>query len=69
MNNREIKEIFVDGYGWVHSDSTTDRPDNSPIEPFMINGEMASIRWFRKGAQEFNGKYVVVINYKQLNRR
>ena len=37
--------------------------EEQPIEEFLVNGEMASIKWFRKGNQEFNGKYVIRIEY------
>ena len=35
-----------------------------PIEPFLVNGEMAHITWFRFGNTEFNGKYVTEITYE-----
>ena len=35
-----------------------------PIEPFLVNGEMANITWFRFGELEFNGKYVTEIGYE-----
>ena len=35
-----------------------------PIEPFLVNGEMAHMTWFRFGELEFNGKYVTEIGYE-----
>jgi len=35
-----------------------------PIEPFLVNGEMAHMTWFRFGELDFNGKYVTEIGYE-----
>lgn len=55
---RKISQILVEGQGWVSSDSY------GQIEVFMENGEMAQIKWYRKGNKEYNGKYVIQINYE-----
>lgn len=59
MNDKKISQILIDGQGWVSS--TT----NEPIEWFGVNGEMATVSWYRKGNREFNGKYVVEIIYEE----
>jgi len=53
----EIRAILIDGQGWFTID------DGEKIEPFLVNGEMASVTWFRQGTREYNGKYVVAIEY------
>lgn len=55
---KKIKQILVDGQGWISSDSYGE------IEVFLVPGEMAMVQWFRKGNKEFNGKYVIQINYE-----
>lgn len=57
---KKIKSIFVDGAsgsGWKNAD------DNNPIVEISKNGEMASVPWYKQGDTEWNGKYVVEINY------
>lgn len=34
-----------------------------PIEIFTKNGEMAPVEWYRQGNREFNGKYVIEVEY------
>lgn len=36
---------------------------NGEIEPFLVNGEMAHVTWYRQGNREVNGKYVIAIEY------
>lgn len=55
--SKRIKSILVEGPGYI-SDS-----ENNSIETFTVNGEMAPIVWFRRGNQEWNGKYVIEVNY------
>jgi len=57
FNNEKIRSITLSGIGFVSAEK------DQPIEEFLVNGEMASIKWFRKGKQEFNGKYVIRIEY------
>jgi len=56
----KIKQILVDQYGWIYSGR------EGQIEEFFVAGEMANVKWFRKGNQEYNGKYVVVVEYENL---
>jgi hypothetical protein len=30
----------------------------------MVNGEMSLVAWYRKGKDEFNGKYVIQVVYE-----
>ncbi len=53
---KEIKKLMVEGYGYVYS-------TDGKIKTFLINGEMSHIRWYRQGNKEFNGKYVIVVEY------
>ena len=57
----EIEAMFVDDIGWVYA--MKDGVITDPIIPFFVNGEMASITWYRQGNREFNGKYVIEIRY------
>ena len=59
--NRAIKSIIVEGQGYIYS------KENEPIEVFHENGEMALVKWYRKGNREFNGKYVIQIEYEDLS--
>ncbi len=52
-----IKKITVDQIGAIFS-----APDR-PIETFIVNGEMAPVVWFRRGNEEYNGKYVIQVVY------
>ncbi len=49
--------MLIDGLGWINSNA------DKPIELILKNGEMAHVEWFKQGDTEYNGKYVVVINY------
>jgi hypothetical protein len=53
---KRIKFIYVDHVGAVNS-------IDGEITAFLVNGEMAHVTWYRQGEQEFNGKYVIVIEY------
>ena len=56
-NNGKIRSLTVVDIGFISASK------DEPIEEFLVNGEMASIKWFRQGKQEFNGKYVIRIEY------
>jgi hypothetical protein len=58
MKNK-ILSINVDQVGMVYADPDT------PIETFVVNGEMAPINWFKKGNQEYNGKYVISVEWEK----
>lgn len=55
---KKIIKIYVEHIGWIWSDSS------GAIEVFSVNGEMASVNWYRKGKEEFNGKFVVTVVYE-----
>ena len=57
MNTKKIKSILVDG------DGTYCATKETPIEQFNVNGEMALVSWYHFGKYEFNGKYVIRIEY------
>lgn len=57
MVEKIIEQIYVNGIGWIYADS-------EPIEAFTVNGEMALVAWYRKGNEEYNGRYVQCIKYK-----
>ena len=66
-NNKQegkvISKIFVQDIGWIYANESGLLDDYTPIEVFMVNGEMAEVAWYRQGNKEFNGKYVIVIEY------
>ncbi len=53
---KRIKQILTEN-GWVYAS-----PDE-PIKQFYVNGDMALVVWFRQGNKEYNGKYVLEIEY------
>ena len=54
---KKIKQILVDGQGWIYS-------EDGEIVRINVNGEMGFVNWFRQGNKEFNGKYVIEIEYE-----
>ena len=63
QENKKISKILVEGVGWVHS-SADGKTASEPIEVFMVNGEMSQVAWYKKGKDEFNGKYVIQVVYE-----
>lgn len=59
MIDNKIVSLVVDQVGFVHSDP------GSPIEMIEVNGEMALVKWFRKGNTEYNGKYVISVEWEK----
>ena len=55
---RKIKYLKIMDYGTITSSS-----EQGPIEEFCVNGEMAPVKWYRQGRKEYNGKYVIMIEY------
>jgi len=55
---KEIVSILVEGIGYKRSE------EDNPIKIFFESGELAAVKWFRRGNQEWSGKYVIEINYK-----
>lgn len=39
---------------------------DKPIEAFTVNGEMAPVTWYRQGNREWNGKYVIEVEYSRV---
>ncbi len=66
MSNRRIIRIKVDNIGWIDTqirDPQNHRDIIVPIEEFSVNGEMAPVGWFRQGTMEYNGKYVIAVEF------
>lgn len=57
---KKIKKLIIQDIGIVSS-------SDGEIESFSVNGEMASITWYRQGNREFNGKYVMEIEYESTS--
>jgi len=57
--SRQIESILVEGVGYIYTDQ------GGTIETFTVNGEMAPVTWYRRGDQEWNGKYVIEVNYSK----
>lgn len=53
----KIKRLLVDQVGQIYA-------INGEIKAFSVNGEMASVTWYRQGNREFNGKFVIEIEYE-----
>lgn len=62
MDEKVIKKLLVCFGENMH---IVDDKDGE-IEEFWVNGEMAMVRWFRQGENEWNGKYVINIEYKVI---
>jgi len=56
MEEEKIKQIRIDS-GWIYA------TEESPINCFTVNGEMAYVFWYRQGKKEYNGKYVIELEY------
>ena len=56
MEGKKIRRILLEGQIEVHC-------NDGDIERFEKNGEMAPVEWFRQLDREFNGKYVIEIQY------
>lgn len=74
---REIKSILIEGSGYIYAEKQieyhndpehrqpqgTYRTEHNPIEEIEKNGEMAKVIWYKQGDTEWNGKYVIEVNY------
>lgn len=56
MKDKQIKRILVDGVGQIYS------KDNKKIELFQKSGD----DWYGYGNKEFNGKYVIEVEYWEI---
>lgn len=70
MGERKIKRINVQDVGYISAEREVGGPgmgfyhiEENPIEAFEVNGEVAPVTWYRQGKREFNGKYVLEIEY------
>ena len=60
--DKEIERLYVDQLGYIYS-------SGGEIETFLVNGEMASITWYRQGNREINGKFVIEVLYSDQPKR
>ena len=73
QEEKKIKQILIADIGWIFAEKQIDneknlrrgtyRTEKNSIELFAVNGEMASVNWYRQGKREYNGKYVIVVEY------
>ena len=56
--NAKMQKILIADYGWIYS-------EDGPIEIVWKPGEMANVAWYKQGNKEFNGKYAIIIVYKE----
>lgn len=54
---KKITRIYIESVGYKHS-------VDGEITEFTVNGEMAPVKWFRQGNKEWNGKYVIEVEYE-----
>jgi len=59
-----IKRILVDGVGQVYRSFKKEVPEE--IVVIKKNGEMAEVDWYRQGNIEWNGKYVIEVEYEPV---
>ena len=72
---KKIKSICVEGMGYIYAERQLEHHHDpnipkgeyvikkDPIEVFTVNGEMAPVPWYRQGDKEWNGKYVIQVEY------
>jgi len=70
-----IKQILIEGQGWISAEKRIEGSDDTvhpqgtytteinPITKILKNGEMANVDWYAQGNKEYNGKYVIMIEY------
>ena len=63
MEEKRIRKIIVEGIGEIHENPSGLDGDSRPIEVFTVNGEMALVNWYRQGKKEYNGKFVIMVEY------
>lgn len=51
-----IHRLLIDQVGQIYR-------ENGQIETMVVNGEMAAVVWYRQGNRDFNGKYVIEVEY------
>ena len=58
--NEKVRKLLVDAGGEI---LLVEASKDEPIETILKNGEMAHISWYKQGKTEYNGKYVIKIEY------
>lgn len=58
MDEKIIKNIFVENIGYLYA-------KDGEIKEITKNGEMSLVDWYKQGDMEFNGKYVIRIEYEK----
>ena len=75
MEEKKIASLTISEIGKVfcrHQVQRTNKSPNEttwitveePIERFTVNGEMALVSWYRQGKKEWNGKFVIEVEYE-----
>ena len=57
---KKIKQLLVAVGNDTHIVKAT---DEKPITLIRKNGEMAFVDWYERGNEEYNGKFVISVNY------
>ena len=58
---KKIKKLLLDGQGWKQSS------DEESITEIKVEGEMGYVRWYKQGDREYNGKYVIELQYENVD--
>ena len=61
--DKKVKSITICNYTEKNIYQVIYSEEEIPIEIIQKNGEMAPVDWFKKGNKEYNGKYVLEIEY------
>ncbi|MDD5651743.1 MAG: hypothetical protein PHF86_15210 [Candidatus Nanoarchaeia archaeon] len=75
MDNLKIKQILVDGRGFIYAEGDISSGiSHCILEWFEVNGEMARVKWIRATypdgtVKEFNGKYIIEVEYYPLKAK
>jgi len=56
MEKKPMKAM-IDGIGWITATK------EEPIKFIQVAGEMSNVFWLQQGNKDYNGKYVVTIEY------
>ena len=60
---KKIRKIWLNLGNESSNVTLLEAKKEHPIECFLENGEMANVKWYRQGNEEYNGKYVIKIEY------
>jgi len=61
--DKKVKSVTICDYTEKNIYKVIYSEEEMPIEIIQKNGEMAYVDWFKKGNKEYNGKYVLEIEY------